>query len=154
MNALATPAPLASARAWTRRVVRDAVVGVERVARSVGEDQLRLELPDQVRQPLDGGRIHDERVVTEVEAPEVRAECRCGGLRLAVTDLLHSLLRLPLLLPQLARLAPLAVGERDHVRRAATLDKGGDRAGSPPDEVGGMRAHDESGPRHRRAPSC
>ena len=98
------------------------MVRVERVARSVGEDQLRLELPDQVRQPFDGGRVHDEWVVTEVEAPEVRAEGRCGGLRLAVTDLFHALLRLPVLLPQLARLAPLAVGECDHVRRAPTLD--------------------------------
>ena len=120
----------------------------------MGEDQLRLERSNQVRQPFDGGRVHDERVVTEVEAPEVRAEGRCGGLRLAVTDLLHTLLGLPVLLPQLARLAPLAVGECDHVRRATTLDDRGDRAGSAPDEVGGMRAHDENGPRHRRAPSC
>ena len=57
-----------------RRLIGDAVVGVERVARSVAEDQLRLELADQAGQPLDGGGIHDERVVAEVEAAEVRAE--------------------------------------------------------------------------------
>ena len=130
------------------------MVRVERVARGVREDHVRLELADQVDQPLDGGRVHDERVVAQVEAAEVRAERGCGGLRLAVTDLLHPLLRLPVLLPQLARLAPLAVGERDHVRRAPALDDRRDRAGGAPDEVGGMRAHDEHGLRHRPAPSC
>ena len=59
-----------------RRVVRDAVVGVERVERGVREDQLRLELADQIGQLLDGGGVHDERVVAEVEAAEVRARAQ------------------------------------------------------------------------------
>ena len=125
------------------RVVRDPVVGVERVERGVREDQLRLELADQVGQPLDGGGVHDERVVAEVEAAEVGAERGRGRLRLPVADLLDALLGLTRLLPQLARLAALAVGERDDVRRAAALDDRRDRAGGAPDEVGGVRADDE-----------
>ena len=143
LNALATPAPLASCRACTVASCATAVVGVERVARRVREDQLRLELADQVGQPVDGGGVHHERVVAEVEAAEVRAERGRGRLRLAVADLLDALLGLTGLLPELARLAALAVGERDDVRRAAALDDRRDRAGGAPDEVGGVRADDE-----------
>ena len=119
------------------------MVGVERVACRVGEDQLRLELADQIGQPLDGGGIHDERVVAEIEAAEVRAQSGRGRLRLRVADLLHPLLGLPRVLPQLARLPALAVGEGDHVCRAAALDDRRDRARGAPDEVGGVRADDE-----------
>ena len=60
-----------------------------------------------------------ERIVAEVEALELGAERGRRALRLAVADLLHALDRLARLLPELARLAPLAVGEREHACRAA-----------------------------------
>ena len=60
-----------------------------------------------------------ERIVAEVEALELGAERRRRALRFAVADLLHALDRLARLLPELPRLAPLAVGEREHARLAA-----------------------------------
>ena len=81
----------------------------------MGENDLRLELADQVGEPVDRGGVHHERVVAEVEGAEVGAERGGRRLCLAVTDLLHALLGLPGLLPELARLAALAVRERDYV---------------------------------------
>ena len=137
-----------------RRIVRDAVVGVERIERCVREDQLRLELADQLGELLDGGGIHDERIVAEVEAEEIGAQGGGRRQRLALADRLDALLGLLGLLPQLARLPALAVGERDDVRRAAVLDDARDRARRPPDEVGGVRADDEHALSHRPASSC
>ena len=74
---------------------------------------------------------------------QVGTEHGRGGERLAVADLLDPFLGLPRPLPELARLAALAVGERDHVRHPTRLDDGRDRAGRAPDEVGGVRADDE-----------
>ena len=71
-----------------------------------------------------------------------------------MADLLDALLGLAGLLPELARLPALAVGEGDDVRRAAGLDDRRDRARGAPDEVGGVRADDESGLRHRPASAC
>jgi len=130
------------------------VVGVERVARGVRDDQLRLELADQVGQLLDGGGVHDEWVVTEVEATEIRTQHGRSGLRLPVADLLHPLLGLTGFLPELARLSALAVRQCDHVRRAALADDRGDRTRGAPDEVGGVCADDEDRLRHWPAPSC
>ena len=61
---------------------------------------------------------------------------------------LHVLDRLALLLPQLARLAALAVGQRDHLRVAAGAGADRDRAAGAPDEVGRVRADDEQPPAH------
>ena len=63
-------------------------------------------------------------------------------LGLGVADALDVLDRLALLLPQLARLAALAVGQRDDLGGAAVLDGLGDRAAGAPDEVGRVRADD------------
>ena len=136
------------------RLVGDAVVGVERVLRGVREDDLRLELADQVGEPLDRGGVHHERIVAEIEGAEAGPERGCRGLRLRVADLLDALLGLPGLLPELARLAALAVRERDDVRRPPVRDDRRDRTGGAPDEVGGVRADDEEAPRHRRASAC
>ena len=57
-----------------------------------------------------------ERVVPEVEALELGAERGRGALGLSMADLLHALDGLPVLLPELAGLAALPVGEREHVR--------------------------------------
>ena len=154
LNALATPAPLASWRACTVASCATPWSGLNGSQRGVREDQLRLELADQIGQPLDRGGVHDERVVAEIEAAEVRAERGSGRLGLAVADLLDALLRLAGLLPELARLSALAVGEGDDVRRPAALDDRRDRAGGAPDEVGGVRADDEERLRHRPASSC
>ena len=61
-------------------------------------------------------------VVAEVQAPERGAEAARRRLGLGVADALDVLGRLALLLPQLARLAALAVGERDHLGAAAAGD--------------------------------
>src|SRR5256886_6438490 len=71
---------------------------------------------------------------------------RRSNLRLTTADLLHPRLGLVRLLPELARLAALAVGERDHVRPSSPLDERRDRARGAPDEVGRVRADDEQGP--------
>ena len=143
LNALATPAPLASWRACTVASWATAWSGLNGSRAAWVRITLRLELADQVGQPLDGGRVHARAGSRRGRGAEVGAERGCGGLRLAVTDLLDALLGLPVLLPELARLAALAVRERDDVRRAAALDDRRDRAGGAPDEVGGMRADDE-----------
>ena len=104
---------------------------------------LRLELADQVGEPFDGAGVHHERVVASIEGAEVGAERGGRGLRLTVTDLLDARLGLPGLLPELPRLAALAVRQRHDVRGASGLDDRGDRPGGPPDEVGGMGADDE-----------
>ncbi len=111
----------------------------------------RLELADQIGEPLDRGRVHHERVVTEIEAAKAGTERSCSSLGFCVTDLLHPRLGLPVLLPQLARLAALTVRERDDLRRPAPGDDGRDRARGTPDEVGGMGADDEESSRHRPA---
>ncbi len=87
-----------------------------------------------------------EGVVAEIEAFEGRAERGRRALRLAVTDLLHALDRLPGLLPELARLALLAVGESEHERLAAGRGRDGDRTAGAPDEVGAVRSYDEKLP--------
>ena len=154
LNALATPAPLASCRACTVASCATPWSGLNGSSAACVRISVRLELADQIGQPLDRGGVHDERVVAEVEAAEVRAERGGGRHRLAVADLLDALLGLAGLLPELARLAALAVGERDDVRRPAALDHRRDRARGAPDEVGGVRADDEQRLRHRPASSC
>ena len=143
LNALATPAPLASCARLHRRLVGDRVIGVEGILRGVREDDVRLDLADQVGEPVDCGRVQHERIVAEIEGAEAGTERGGGGLGLRVTDLLDPLLGLPGLLPELARLAALAVRERDDLRRPARCGDGRDRAGRTPDEVGGMGADDE-----------
>src|SRR4029077_7327238 len=58
-----------------------------------------------------------------------------------------------LLLPQLAGLAALAVGERDDLGRAALLHRLGDRAAGAPEEVGRVGADDLDAPAHAPARS-
>ena len=89
-----------------------------------------------------------ERVVAEVERAELGAERGGGLLGLGVADLLDVLDRLALLLPQLAGLAALAVGERDHLRGAAVAGGDRDRAAGAPHEVGGVGADHEHAAAH------
>ena len=104
---------------------------------------VRPELADPVGDGSERRAVDLERVVPEVEALELGAERCSGSFRLAVPDLLHALHRLPGLLPELAGLSPLAVGEREHARFPAGRCRNRDRASRPPDEVGGVRADDE-----------
>ena len=127
-------------------VERDRVVGVERVAVGVRDEHVRRGLADPVGDRDERVLVDLERVVAEIEALEGRAERGRRPLRLAVADLLHALDRLPRLLPELARLALLAVREREHVRRAAGRGRDRDRAAGAPDEVGAVRADHEQRP--------
>src|SRR6201999_950891 len=68
--------------------------------------------------------------------------------RLGVARPLDRLDRLPFDLPQLARLAPLALGQSGHARGAAGAGGDGDPPAGAPDEVGGVRADDEQAPAH------
>ena len=92
-----------------------------------------------------------QRVVAEVQAAEARAEMRGRGLGLGVAQPLDVLDRLALLLPQLARLAALAVAQRDHLRDPAGGGGNRDRAAGPPDEVRRVRADHLDPPAHHGA---
>src|SRR5690606_37823977 len=94
-----------------------------------------------------------QRVVAEVEAEAPGANGRRGLLGLLVAYALDVLDRLALLLPELARLAALPVGQRDD-QGVATL-RGRDRDGAcrTPDEVGGVRADDQQPARHQSSPT-
>ncbi len=137
------------------RVVGDRVIGVERVGVGVGDEHVGRELADPVGDQTEAVAVDLERVVAEVEAVERRAERGRGALGLAVADLLDVLDRLVLLLPQLAGLAALAVGERDHGGLPAAEGRDRDRPAGAPHEVGRVRAdhhhpaaHDRLHPRH------
>ena len=122
------------------------MVGVERIPGGVREDVFcRLELTDQIGEPLDRGRVQHEWIVAEVECAKAGPERGCGSLRLTMADLLDPLLGLPVLLPELARLAALAVRESDDLRCSPGSDERCDRTGGTPDEVGRVRADDEGG---------
>ncbi len=117
LNALCTPAPTASPRArftaayatgWSGL---NGSVSVCVISTSGANSRIVSEIR---RQRV---AVDLERIIAQVEALERRAEGGGGALGLAVADLLHTLDRLPLLLPQLAGLTALAVGERDHARR-------------------------------------
>ena len=70
-----------------------------------------------------------------------------------MADLLHPLDRLAGLLPELTRLAALAVGEGDHARLAPGAGRDGDGAARPPDEVGRVRPDHEQAPAHASTPA-
>src|SRR5581483_3327054 len=82
-------------------------------------------------------------VVAEVEAVELGAERGGCPRRLAGAHLLDPLDRHPRLLPELAGLALLAIGQREHLRRPTRGGRDRDRAAGPPDEVGRVRSDDE-----------
>ena len=135
-------------------LIGDWVVGVEGVGVGVGDQHVGSELADRVhdlREPL---RADLERVVAEVERLELGAERGGGLLGLGMADLLDVLDRLVGLLPQLARLAALAVGERDHLGGPAVAGGDRDRAAGAPHEVGGVRTDHQHAPRHRPASAC
>src|SRR5204862_1399880 len=88
-----------------------------------------------------------------VEAPEARSQGVGGGLGLRVADALAGRARLARLHPQLARLAALAVGQRDDLGGAAVLDCLGDGAAGTPHEVGRVRADDLDSAAHAFAPA-
>ncbi len=134
------------------RVVRHAVVGVERIERRVRQHEARCQLAQEVGQLLDRRSVHHQGIVPEVEAAEARAQRVGGRLGLAVADLLDALLGLPLLLPELARLATLPVGKGDHVDVCARLCSERNGAGGTPDEVGRVGADDDHGLAHARYP--
>ena len=85
------------------------MIGVERVGVGVRDQHLRRKLPDALGDQAQCVGVDLERIVAEVEARELRPERMRCPLGLAVADLLDPLDRLALLLPQLARFAPLAV---------------------------------------------
>ena len=86
-NALATPAPLASAGP-VRKPRTQCRIGIERIPGGVREHHVRAELPDQVGELADGLRVHDEWIVATIEGSKIRAEHRSGRLGLTVADLL------------------------------------------------------------------
>jgi hypothetical protein len=134
--------------------VGDRMVGVERVGVGVRDQHVGREGADRVGDREQRVSVDLQRVVAEVQAAERGAEMAGRSLRLLVTDLLDVLDRLALLLPQLAGLAALAVGQRDHLRLAAGRDRLRDRAARTPDEVGGVRADHLHAPRHPPASAC
>ena len=147
-KALAVPGAGGQGARPLDRDVRLRVIRVERIAVGVSEQQVRSEVADPRGERGETGPVDLERVVAEVEALERRAERRRGALRLARADLLDALDRHPRLLPELARLALLAVGECEHARRAPGRGRDRDRAARPPDEVGRVRPDDEHAPAH------
>ena len=74
-----------------------------------------------------------------------------GPLGLGVAHLLDVLDGLAVDLPQLARLATLAVRQREHLGDAAGAGRHGDGAAGPPDEVRRVRADDEQPAAHAAA---
>ena len=116
------------------------VVGVERVGVRVRDEHVGRKLADGIGHSHQSVVVHLERIVAKVEAAEARAQGLRGVLGLAVADLLDVLDRLALLLPQLSRLASLAVGESDHLGHSPLLHCHGHRAASAPHEVGGVGA--------------
>ena len=112
-NALATPAPAASARARSTAKNASAWSGLNGSLSVCVSSTSGLNSRITSAMRISASRSIVERVVAEVEGDEVGAEGRRGALRLPVADLLHALLGLARLLPELARLAALAVGERD-----------------------------------------
>ena len=127
---------------------RGRVVRVEGVAVRVREDDVGSERADPVGDRDERVAVDLEGIVPEIEALELGAERGRRPLRLPVADLLHALDGLSLLLPELAGLAPLAVGQREHARGAAVRRRDGDRAARAPDEVGGVSADHEELARH------
>ncbi len=136
------------------RGVRHRMIGVERVGVRVGDQDVGRELADRVgdRQQLVAADL--QRVVAEVQAAEGCAEMRRRRLGLGVPEPLDVLDRLALVLPQLAGLAALAVGQRDHLRLAAQRHRLGHGAAGAPDEVGGVRPEHLDPLRHRPASGC
>src|SRR5262249_49463522 len=127
-----------------------AVVGVGGAGAGMGRERMGSGVGDDVRDREQPVLVDLERVVAEVEAAERRPEVSGGALGLLVPDPLHVVYGLVWLLPELAALPALAVGERDHLGGAAGARAQGDRAAGPPDEVGRMRADDEQLPAHER----
>ena len=147
-KALGTPAPAASARA--RSTAKNAgVVGVERIAVRVRDDRVRRKLPNTVGNGDEALAVDLERIVAEVEAVELGADGGGRALGLSVPDLLHPLHGLVRLLPELTRLASLAVREREHARCPALRRRDGDGASGAPHEVGAVCADDEEASTHR-----
>src|SRR5204863_7708212 len=119
--------------------VRLGVIRVEGVAVGVGEQAVRREGSDPLRERLQPGPADLERVVAQVEALERRPQRRRRALGLALALVLDPLDRHPGLLPELARLAALAVREGEHLCRAAGRGRDRDRTARPPYEVGRVR---------------
>ena len=115
-NALATPAPAASPRARSTAANATGWSGLNGSVSVcvISTSGANSRIPSAIARSA--SRVDLERIVAEVEAVELGAERgRRRALGLAVADLLDLLDRLALLLPQLAGLAALAVGERDHL---------------------------------------
>ena len=124
------------------------VVRVERVAIGVRDQHVGCELANSVGDRDERVPVDLERIVAEIQALELCAERGRRSLRLAVPDLLHALDGLSLLLPELAGLAALAIGEREHACRSASRGRDRDRAARAPDEVRRVRADHEELSRH------
>ena len=132
----------------------DRVIGVERVAIGVRDDTSRGELADPVDDRARAPRVDLERIVAEVEAPELGAERGRGRAPPRRGGSLDALDRLPRLLPELSRLAALAVGEREHVALPPRSCRQRQRAARPPDEVGRVGADRQQAAGSRARSPC
>ena len=128
--------------------VGDRVVGVEGVGVGVGDEHVGGELADLVgdalaaprRRSRAGSRRGPGSGSRRRDAPAARS---ASPWRIFLTLSIVW----PVLLPQLAGLALLAVGERDHARRAAGRGGHRERAARAPHEVGRVGADDQHPPR-------
>ena len=148
-NALGTPAPAASARAFSTAKNAAAWSGIERVAVRVGDDDVRSERADAIGDRGESFAVDLERVVAEIEALELGAERGRRALRLRRAGS-PSRARRSGPAPSRARRTRPARRRRARARaprrRPAVVD--GDHASRPPDEVGGVRPDHEERARH------
>jgi hypothetical protein len=128
------------------------VVGVVGVVGRMAQHEGRLHRPDHVHEPVLRGAVEVERIVAEVEEPDVvDAERLRRALGLGPAGGLHTLQRHAGLLPELRAFAPFAVGEADDGDVHALLLMQRDGAAAAPDEVGGVGGDDEGGSGHGRS---
>jgi hypothetical protein len=135
----------------------DGMVGIEGIGGGVRDENVWSGLAQEIGEALEGGLRYHQRVVTEVECDQVGADRGGGRGALLAADPFDRLERLIGLVPQVPRLAPLAVRESDDRRAPPAFGVQRDRARRTPHEVRGMGTDDEdrsrSVPRPRRHPA-
>src|SRR5262249_845642 len=124
------------------------MVRIEGIRVRVGDDDVGRELADDVHDLRELIRADLERIVAEIERDEVGAEGPSRLLRLLVADPLYPLDRLAAGFPELPGFTSLTVREGDHTGDTAATYRHRDRPSRTPDEVRGMRAHDEQPTAH------
>jgi len=130
---------------FLRHVRGERMVEVVRVLERMREHEGGLQRTVDVHQPVDRLRRHAHRVVAEVEELHLAAEQVGGGLGFPAAVGLHALERHSGLAPELRGFAALAEGQAHDLHLPAARGVQRDRAAGAPDEIGGMRAHDERG---------